>query len=164
VILLICAGDSITLNAGNPGFSYNWSTTDTTQAITVDTTGTYWVMVSDSSGPDNCVGIDSITVTVIDSIVAVAGPNTSICEGDSIEVVIQDLSSCTDADDDGYCEENDCDDTNSSINPGEFEICTDNIDNDCDDLIDMDDLECIPSTGNEILAGQSEDLEQILLP
>ncbi|MCP6727560.1 MAG: MopE-related protein, partial [Patescibacteria group bacterium] len=86
-----------------------------------------------------------------------AGKERSICVSDSVRLYLEE-EGCVDADGDGYCEENDCDDTNSSINPGEFEICTDNIDNDCDDLIDSDDLECTPSTGNEIPAGQSEDL------
>ncbi|MCP6727648.1 MAG: MopE-related protein, partial [Patescibacteria group bacterium] len=81
----------------------------------------------------------------------------NICISDSVRLYLNN-EECIDDDGDDYCEENDCDDTNSSINPGEFELCTDNIDNDCDDLIDSDDLECEPEPGNEIPAGQSEDL------
>ena len=36
----------------------------------------------------------------------------------------------------------DCDDTNASINPGEFEICDDSYDNDCDTYIDCGDSDC----------------------
>ena len=81
----------------------------------------------------------------------------NICISDSIRLYLEE-EGCVDADGDDYCEENDCDDTNSSINPGEFEICTDSIDNDCDGFVDSDDLECTPSTGSEIPVGQSENL------
>jgi len=74
----ICAGDSVTLDAGNPGVSYSWSTGDTTQAIIITTIGTYWVVV-DSGG---CIGLDTI---IIDSGLIVAlRLDTTICDGDSI--------------------------------------------------------------------------------
>jgi len=77
--MTICSGDSIVLDAGNPGATYNWSTGDTTQIITIDTAGTYWVEVNDS----NCIGVD--TIIIIDSALIVAlGADTSFCEGDSI--------------------------------------------------------------------------------
>jgi uncharacterized protein (TIGR03382 family) len=49
---------------------------------------------------------------------------------------------CTDADEDGYCEADDCDDGDASINPGAAEICDDDIDNDCDGDIDDADSDC----------------------
>ena len=36
----------------------------------------------------------------------------------------------------------DCDDTNSAINPGADEVCDDDVDNDCDGLIDGNDPDC----------------------
>lgn len=44
--LQLCQPGGITLNAGNPGASYLWSTGATTQSITVNTPGTYTVTVT----------------------------------------------------------------------------------------------------------------------
>jgi len=56
-------------------------------------------------------------------------------------------SPCSDADGDGYgngltCHGPDCDDSDSEVYPTQRENCTDKIDNDCDLLIDDDDIEC----------------------
>jgi len=59
---------------------------------------------------------------------------------------IEGRSSCQDEDDDGYDEEacggDDCDDDDESINPGAVEICTDDLDNDCNNLVDDQDPLC----------------------
>jgi hypothetical protein len=54
-------GSDITLDAGNPGESYLWSTGATTQTLKVNTSGTYSVTVTNSHG---CTGNDAIVVTV----------------------------------------------------------------------------------------------------
>jgi hypothetical protein len=57
-------------------------------------------------------------------------------------------TSCTDADGDGYaaeggdCGATDCNDNNSAVNPGAVEVCSDNIDNDCDGKVDCADSNC----------------------
>lgn len=47
---VICSGASVVLNAGNPGLKYIWSTGDTTQTISVNSTGVYTVTVTNSQG------------------------------------------------------------------------------------------------------------------
>ena len=54
----ICVDEILTLDAGT-GQSFVWSTGETTQTVDVDTTGTYWVEVTDASG---CTGFDDIEV------------------------------------------------------------------------------------------------------
>lgn len=41
-----------------------------------------------------------------------------------------------DADADGYHLDEDCDDEDASVNPGEVEVCEDDLDNDCDGEVD----------------------------
>ena len=63
------------------------------------------------------------------------------CDGetDGADQECQNLPTCTDEDGDEFCaEENDCDDTDPFINPEAEEICGDNTDNNCNDLVDED--------------------------
>ncbi|MBK9318653.1 MAG: hypothetical protein IPM91_07370 [Bacteroidetes bacterium] len=48
--LTACDGTSSSLNAGNGYASYNWSTGGCTSSITVSTSGTYTVTVTDLNG------------------------------------------------------------------------------------------------------------------
>jgi hypothetical protein len=43
---------------------------------------------------------------------------------------------CVDNDQDGYCEDVDCDDSDPNVHPNASELCGNGIDDDCDDLID----------------------------
>jgi hypothetical protein len=60
--IFICVGYTTMLDAGNPGATYLWSTGATSQTITVSTTGTYSVVVSNAGGS----GSDAVDVTVMD--------------------------------------------------------------------------------------------------
>lgn len=57
----ICDGSILRLDAGIPGASYQWSTTEISQTIAVDKSGTYSVIVSDG----NCTHSDDIQITVV---------------------------------------------------------------------------------------------------
>ncbi|MFH2095197.1 MAG: gliding motility-associated C-terminal domain-containing protein, partial [Bacteroidota bacterium] len=78
---LICIGDTVTLTATG-GSIYEWNTGATTQIIQVipSVTTTYWVSVTDNG----CTAIDTVVVTVVTSVNANAGPDQSICEGDTV--------------------------------------------------------------------------------
>jgi|GEM_PF-2597971 len=56
----LCNGNGITLNAGNPGATYLWSTGDNTGALPLTMAGTYSVTVTSSAG---CTGSDTIVVS-----------------------------------------------------------------------------------------------------
>lgn len=76
----ICPGITYTLNPGNPGASYLWSTNATTQTITVNQAGIYSVLVTLANG---CTGSDSRTVTpgVVPQNNLAA--TTDLCEGET---------------------------------------------------------------------------------
>jgi len=59
---IIGSPNSITLNAGTGFSSYLWSTSATSQTITVSTTNNYWVTVTDNNG---CHNTDTIHVDVL---------------------------------------------------------------------------------------------------
>ncbi len=58
--LLFCLGDSVQLSV-NPAYSYLWSSGSTTQAVEVNHTGEYSVIVEDEYG---CVAMDTVDVSV----------------------------------------------------------------------------------------------------
>ena len=73
---LLCNGQTASLDAGNPGSTYLWSTGATSQVITVSAAGTYIVNVTN---PNGCTGRDTILISV--STLAVnLGANTNICD------------------------------------------------------------------------------------
>lgn len=73
----LCQGDSLLLNASNPGADYLWNTTDTTQTIYVNSQNQYYVLVTDSNA---CNYSDSIDVSVIPYADATITDIAYVCE------------------------------------------------------------------------------------
>jgi subtilisin-like proprotein convertase family protein len=75
-----CQGSSYVLDAGNSGATYNWSTTETTQSITVSVGGDYIVVVTDANG---CTATDTSTVTITTALGVSLG-DFQFCDGNSV--------------------------------------------------------------------------------
>jgi len=75
-----CTGDTLTLNAGNPGATYLWNTGATTQTINITETGTYSVTVTDG----DCAASDTLTVTFYEYPVVNLGADTAICADETL--------------------------------------------------------------------------------
>jgi gliding motility-associated-like protein len=90
---IICAGQGIQIGGsptGAPGSSYTWSPSTGLNSTTLPnpvanpaTTTTYTVTVSNGS---SCYGLDSVTV-VVNSVIASAGLDVAICQGDSMQLI-----------------------------------------------------------------------------
>lgn len=78
--LAICQGESATLGVTPAYNAYLWSTSDTTSTITLNSSGTFSVTVTDSNG---CFGQTSAALTVNNlPVVNITGDN-GICQGES---------------------------------------------------------------------------------
>ncbi len=76
----LCVGQNWTLNAGNPGGTYLWSTTATGQLISVSTGDDYWVQVTDAN---TCVNSDTIDVA-FDPLPVIDLHDTTVCVSETI--------------------------------------------------------------------------------
>lgn len=75
-----------TLDAGNPGSKYVWNTGvlgDTLRTLAVETTGEYIVDITDQN---NCLGSDTVLITVNDNPIVDLGNDTTVCSGNSVTV------------------------------------------------------------------------------
>lgn len=81
VDVAFCAGDSITLDAGNTGMNYLWNNTSasTTQTINASQTGNYIAIVTNPA--TLCSNADTILVTVNANPVQNLGADTTQCAG-----------------------------------------------------------------------------------
>lgn len=71
---------SVLLDAQNPGATYLWNTTDTTQVLLVNQSGNYYVDLTDTNG---CFNSDSIFINVNALPIVTLSGNDTICAGDS---------------------------------------------------------------------------------
>ncbi len=76
-----CATTLVTLNAGNQGSSYAWSTGATSQSIAPQQGGTYSVTVTT---PQNCSATFDAVVTFMPEVQVDLGPDTVLCAGQPI--------------------------------------------------------------------------------
>ncbi len=74
-----CISQPPTLNAGNTGSTYLWSTSATTQSITPITSATYSVSITTAQG---CSATYDANVTLMPTINIDLGPDTSLCTGE----------------------------------------------------------------------------------
>lgn len=75
----LCQGDTLLLDPG-PATTYSWSTGDTLSQLPVSFPGVYTVLAYNQ----DCWGTDTITVSLIPSLQVDLGPDTVLCEGESL--------------------------------------------------------------------------------
>ena len=86
---IICKNDSIVLDPGAGFLSYLWQNASNNQTFTVDTTGTYYVMVTDNY---DCVAYDTINI-IVSSPVIDLGQDTGLCEGNILTLDAENFGS-----------------------------------------------------------------------
>ena len=80
---VIQCGGTVTLNAQNAGQSFVWNNLSTGQTLTANTSGTYFVTVTDGNG---CSGSDTIDVVIHTTPTVVIAQPSAICAPGSILV------------------------------------------------------------------------------
>ena len=84
---LLCSGLTTTLSAPT-GMTYLWSNGDTTQTITISTSGSYDVTVTNTSGCSATSGSTLITTSQVTVPTVVASGVTEFCEGGDVILAI----------------------------------------------------------------------------
>lgn len=89
----LCVTEPITLDAGNPGYEFEWTddlgnTLGSGQTLDVTSSGVYIVTVAEALGY-GCDVSDDITVRLTPEPVITLGPDTTICQHQSIKLEVQ---------------------------------------------------------------------------
>jgi hypothetical protein len=79
----LCSGGSVSLSA-NTGTAYVWSTGSTAQTISVNTSGNYKVIVTQSNGCTSASAITNVTVNSAPTPTISANGSTTLCSGGSV--------------------------------------------------------------------------------
>lgn len=72
-----CTGNSVTLNAGNGAATYLWNNNATTNSVSVNQGGKYWVAATQYG----CTNVDTVQVTQYPTPTVFLGNDTVICAG-----------------------------------------------------------------------------------
>ena len=84
------ACESITIDAGNTGSRWLWSTGDTTRLLNIQETGSFWVKMTSQAG---CVQWDTTSVTIYEKPTHSLGQPISACAGDIVTLDVGDGNS-----------------------------------------------------------------------
>lgn len=79
----ICSNGSVTLTPTQSFSSYLWSTGETTTSIEVDSSGIFYVLVTDSNG---CLGDDVISVSLFPEPIVDLGSDIQICSNGTVNL------------------------------------------------------------------------------
>jgi hypothetical protein len=79
----ICAGDSMSLDARNPGSQYLWSNNSTQQTISIHNSGIYWVEVT----INGCKSRDSAMVSTLKTFFSL-GPDQYFCPENPVQLSV----------------------------------------------------------------------------
>jgi len=85
-----CNGNILTLDAENPGSLYLWNDSTTNQTFDVDTSGTYYVQVTDTN---NCFASDTILISVNPLPYVDLGNDTGFCDGNILTLDAENFGS-----------------------------------------------------------------------
>jgi gliding motility-associated-like protein len=79
---ILCAGDTLLIDASLANASYYWQDSSTVSSISVSETGNYWVSVE----VNNCSASDSVYITFQDLPVVNLGEDTTLCESQTLSL------------------------------------------------------------------------------
>lgn len=80
---ILCSGENIVLDAGNPGNTYSWNVGQNGQTLTAASSGVYLVEVTSQAG---CTGTDSIEIVISAPISTDLGTDFTLCQGQTVTV------------------------------------------------------------------------------
>lgn len=79
----LCKGQTLQLDARNPGMRYTWSTHETTQKIRVENSGAYWVKVANRG----CSVLDTVRVKFIQIAAPLFNNEVTFCLNDENKIL-----------------------------------------------------------------------------